>query len=73
MATSLVTRTVTEIATGNMIGPNRVITDMVQISLADALHDAKTTMVSAAVMASVRDRTGMRVHSTATKQSRDTE
>ena len=40
---------------------------------ADALHDAKTMMVSAAVMASMRDRVGMRVHLTAAKQSRDVE
>ena len=71
MATSLVTRTVTEITTGIVIGPKRVITDMVQIGLVDALHNAKTTMVSTAVMASTRDHAGMRVHSTAAKQSRD--
>ena len=73
MATSLVTRTVTEITTGNVIDPKRAITNMVQIGLTDALHDAKTTMANAAVMASMRDCTGMRVHSTAAKQSRDVE
>ena len=51
MATSLVTRTMTNIATGNMRNPKRAITDMVQISLADALNDAKTTMASNALMA----------------------
>ena len=56
-----------------MIGPKRAITDMVQIGLMDALHDAKTTMASAAVMASARDRAGMRVHPTAAKQTRDAE
>ena len=63
----------TEIVTGNMIDPKRAITDMVQISLTDALHDTKTMMASAAVMASTRDRKGMRVHLTAAKQSRDAE
>ena len=41
MATSLVTRTATEIMTGNMIGPKRAINDMVQNGLADALHNGK--------------------------------
>ena len=67
MATSPVTRTVTETVTGIMIGPERVITDMVRIDLADALHDVKTPMVSAAAMASTNDHMGMRVHSTSVK------
>ena len=67
MATSLVIRTVTETVTGIVIGPERVITNMVQIGLADALHDVKTPTVSAAAMASANDRAGMRVHSTAVK------
>ena len=41
MAISLVTRTMIEIMTGIMIGPKRAITDMVQSSLMDALHDGK--------------------------------
>ena len=57
----------TEITTGIMIGPKRAITDMVQISLVDALHDVKTLTASAAAMASVRDCAGMRVHLTAVK------
>ena len=73
MATSLVPGIVTEVMTGNMIGPKRAITDMVQIGFADALHDAKTMMVSAAAMASTRDHVGIRVHLTAAKQSRDAE
>ena len=73
MATSLVTRTMTNIMTGNVRNPKRAITDMVQISLVDALHDAKTTTVSAALMANARDCVGMIVHLTATKQSRDVE
>ena len=71
MVTSLVTRTETGIATGNVIDPKRVITGMVWIGLADALHEAKTTMVSTAVIASARDRADMRVHLTNAKQSRD--
>ena len=73
MATSLVIRTVTETMTGIMIGPEKVIIDMVQISLADTLHNVKTPMVSAAAMASVNDCMGMRVCLTAVKQSRDAE
>ena len=67
MATSLVIRTMTETVTGIMIGPERVITNMVQIGLEDALHDVKTPMVSAAAMASMNDHAGMRVHLTAVK------
>ena len=67
MATSLVIRTVTKTVTGIVIGLERVITNMVQISLADTLHDVKTPMVSAAAMASTNDCVGMRVHSTAVK------
>ena len=73
MATSLVTRTATEITTGNMIDPKRAITDMVQIGLMDALQNTKDMMANATVMASVRDCAGMRFHLTATKQSRDAE
>ena len=65
--TSLVIRTVTETMTGIMIGPERAITDMVRIDLADALHNIKTPMVSMAAMASANNRTGMRVRSTAVK------
>ena len=73
MDTGLVTRTATKIVTGNMRNPKRAITDMVQISLADALHGTKTMMVpmNAVLMANARDRMGMIVHLTATEQSRD--
>ena len=61
MATSLATRTVTEIVKGNVRNPKRVITGIVQISLADALHGAKTMMahMSMVLMANTRDRTCM--------------
>ena len=71
MAVSLVTRTMTEIVTGNMINPKRVITDMLQIGLMDALHDARTMMMSTAVIVNTSDHAGMIVHPTATNQSRD--
>ena len=67
MATSLVIRTTTETMTGIMISPERVITNMVQIDLADALHEVKTPTASAAAMASVNDHVGMRVPLTAIK------
>ena len=73
MATGPVTRTVTEIVTGNVTDPKRAITDMVQISLTDALHDAKTMMASASLMANMRDHAGVIVQWTATKRSRDVE
>ena len=59
--------------TGNARNPKRVIADIVQISLTDALHGIKTTMVPTNVVlkANIRDRTGMIVHPTAAKQSRD--
>ena len=53
--------------TGIVIGPERVITDMVWIDLTDALHDVKTPMASAAAMASANDHAGMRVCLTAVK------
>ena len=73
MATSLATRTMTEIAKGNVRNPKRVITDIVLIGLVDALHGAKTTMAhtSMVLMANVRDRMRMIAHQTAAKQSRD--
>ena len=71
MAISLVTRIMTNIVTGNVRNPKRAITDMVQIGLTDALHDAKTTMASVALMANANDLLGMIVHLTAAKQSRD--
>ena len=73
MDTGLATRTATKIVTGNARNPKRVITDMVQIGLMDTLHGAKTTMVptNAVLMANARDHTGMIVHPTAVKQSRD--
>ena len=75
MATSLATRTATEIVKGNMRNPKRAITNTVQIGLTDALHGAKTTMVhtSAVLMANTKDHMGVIVHPTATKQSRDAE
>ena len=45
MDTGLVTRTVTEIMTGNVRNPKRVTTDIVQIGLMDTLHGAKTMRV----------------------------
>ena len=44
--------------TGNVRNPKRVITDMVQIGLMDALHGAKTMTVpmNAVLMANMRDR-----------------
>ena len=73
MDTSLATRTATKIVTGNVRNPKRAITNMVQISLVDALHSAKTTMVptNVVVMANARDCMGMIIYPTATKQSRD--
>ena len=41
--------------TGIMIGPERAITDMVQINLMDTLHNVKTPMASVAAMASMSD------------------
>ena len=41
MVTSLVTRNMTGITTGNVIDPKRVITDMVWIGLVDAPHDGE--------------------------------
>ena len=73
MATSLATRTVTEIAKGNVRNPKRAITNIVLIGLVDALHSAKTMMVdtSAVLMANARDCTSVIAHLTAAKQSRD--
>ena len=70
-ATGLVTRIAIGIAIGNMTGPKRAISGMVQNGPTGALHDAKTTMVSAAVLASANVRANMRVFSMTTKQSRD--
>ena len=73
MATSLTTRTVTEIVKGNVRNSKRVITDIVQISLADTLHGTKTMTVhmSVVLMANARDCMHVIAHLTATKQSRD--
>ena len=73
IAISLVTKTVTEIMTGNVRNLKRAMADMVQIGLTDALPDTRTMTVSMALMANVRDCVGMRVHLRATKQSRDVE
>ena len=71
MATSLVTRIAIEIAIGNVTGPKRAISDMVQNGPMGALHNAKTMMASAAVPASAKDCADMRVPSMTAKQSRD--
>ena len=73
IATSLATRTVTEIAKGNVRNPKRVITDIVQISLADALQGTKTMTahMSVVLMANARDHMCVIAHLTATEQSRD--
>ena len=73
IATSPVTKSVTEIVTGIVIGPKRAITNTVQIGPMDALHDAEIMVASASVTVSMRDRAGRRVHLTTTKQSRDVE
>ena len=67
-ATGLVTR----IVMGNVTGPGRGTSDMVQTDPADALHNAETTTMSAAVPTSADVRTGMTVASTTTKQSNGT-
>ena len=48
-ATGLVTRIAIRIAMGNVPGPGRGTSDMVQIDPADTLHDAETMMMSTAV------------------------
>ena len=70
MAISLVTRTMTEIAKGNVRSRRRVTTDIVLIGFVDALHGAKT-MKSVVLIANTQDRMGAIAHTTATKQSRD--
>ena len=69
-ATGLVTRTTIGIAIGNVTGPKRETSSMVQNSPANALHDAKTTMVSAAVLTSTNVRMDMRALSMTAKQSK---
>ena len=69
-ATGLVTRIVIRIAIGNMTGPKRETSGMVQNGPVSALHDAKTMTVSAAVPTSANVRVGMRVLSMTAKQSR---
>ena len=54
---------------GNVTGPGRGTSDMVQTDPADALHDAETTTMSAAVPTSTDVRAGMTVASTTAKQS----
>ena len=71
-ATGLVTRTTIGTAIGNVTGPKRETSGMVQNGPASALHNAKTTTVSAAVLTSVNVCTGMRVFSMTTKQSKGT-
>ena len=72
MATSPVTRTATNILTGDMRNPKRVITNMVQNGLVGTLHDAKTMTVSMAAIPNMRDRGHDSPSATATEQSRDT-
>ena len=69
-ATGLMTRITIGIAIGNVTGPKRETSGMVQNGPANALHDAKTTVVSAAVLTSVNVRTGTRVLSMTAKQTR---
>ena len=73
MVTSLVTRTMTEIAKGNVKSPKRAITDIVLIGLTDALHGTKTMTahMSMVLMANAQDRMCVIAHLTAAKQSRD--
>ena len=68
-ATGLVTRIAIRIAMGNVTGPGRGTSDMVQTDPADALHDAETMTMSAAVPTSADVRMGMTVVSTTAKQS----
>ena len=60
------------IAIGNVTGPKRETSGMVQNGPVSALHDAKTTTVSAAVLTSANVRADMRVLSMTAKQSRGT-
>ena len=69
-ATGLVTRIAIGIAIGNVTGPKRETSGMVQNGPVSALHDAKTTTVSTAVLTSANIRADMRVLSMTAKQSR---
>ena len=71
-ATGLVTRIVIGIAIGNVTGPKRETSGMVQNGPTNALHDAKTMTVSAALLTSANVHTGTRVLSMTAKQSRGT-
>ena len=59
--TGLVTRIMTRIAIGNVTGPKREKSGTVWNGPADALHDAKTTRVTAVAQPSAIIRVGMRV------------
>ena len=71
-ATGLVTRITIRIVMGNVTGPKRETSDMVQNGPANALHGAETMMASAAVLTSTNVRVGTIVLSMTTKQSRGT-
>ena len=71
-ATGLVTRIAIGIVIGNVTGPKRETSGMVQNGPASALHDTNTMTVSAAVLTSTNVHVDMRVLSMTTKQSRGT-
>ena len=68
-ATGLVTRITIGIVRGNVTGPKRAISGMVQNGPVGTLHDAKTMTVSAAVLASINAHVDMRVLSMTAQQS----
>ena len=67
--TGLVTRIMIRIAMGNVTGPGRGTSDMVQTDPADTLHDAETMTMSAVVPTSMDVCAGMTAVSMTTKQS----
>ena len=69
MDISLLTRTAIKIVTGNVRNPKRATANMDQISLADALPNAKTMMVTMnmVIMANTRDHMGVTVPLIATR------
>ena len=71
-ATGLVTRIAIKITIGNVTSPKRETSGMVQNGPVNALHDARTTTVSAAVLTSMNVRTGMTVLSMTAKQRHGT-
>ena len=69
-ATGLVTRIAIGIAIGNMTGPKRETSGMVQNGPMGTLHNTKTTTVSAAVLTSANVHMDIRVLSMTAKQSK---